>query len=151
MKTLLTLCFFILSLFSISAEILMIDTVTAIPASEWGDIQRQSIRSMQNGIIDQCFENGYMVFDSSSTLGQIDLDPELALQEARRVGADILIRIQALPEEKKMLYLIYSVTGEVVLSSGKWDAEDSLSESSEDLADWFYQCGMDTFGLISSL
>jgi len=125
----------------LSAATIMVDTVTVEPQEMWDSEDFQNIRAMENGLIDACFDKGWMVFNVSSVEASMNDPSPAAILQAEKVGAQYLIRLQADYEDRKMLYLLYSVSGQVVLSSGEWFLDEITEESNNPLTELFYLAG----------
>lgn len=125
----------------LSAATIMVDTVSEEPQEMWDTQDFQNIRAMENGLIDACFDKGWMVFNVSSVESTIEIPTAAAVLQAEKVGAQYLVRLQADNEDRKMLYLLYSVSGQVVLSSGEWFLDDITEDNNNQLKDLFYLAG----------
>lgn len=126
---------------SLFAATVMVDTVSAEPKEMWDQLEVQSVRAMENGLIDACFEKGWMVFNVSTVESVMNTPTNDALLQAKKVGAEYLLRLQAQSEDRKMIYILYSVSGEVVISSGEWFMDDITEETDKELTDLYYLAG----------
>lgn len=131
------------------AATLLIDTVMPPLSTELSESELQSIRFMENGLMDSAFELGHILFNTSSNSSRLLEDIPVNPSEYRSLGAEYLIRIQADFQEKKMLYQLYSVRDNLMIISGEWLLEEFENSVNTGISDLFNQAGVQTMERIS--
>lgn len=133
-----------LTAISVQAETLYVETILD-STKDYETLELQAVAALENGLVDQCFDQGWMVFNNSISQENIQEGLDASLEFARRAGAVYMMRIWVSPSEERIQFYLYSADPGDVLSWDNWELSDREDRQTMTLVETFYQAGTELF------